>query len=192
MTEPSKTVSFTIPGRVMGKIRWGSKPKTWGSSPEAKRARRYIDQCRTIRAIAWDGRSDTAPLPPYMLGVAVFLNPAKSGPNKGTFGGGGSDYDNIRGAILDALQGCLLCEKKEKGKGKCQCANPRILLLEDSVAWYRGTCEAAEHPYRRWQSRCYLTNDGEPERVCVTFEPDVLAMGREARNMLVAQTRGRG
>lgn len=136
--------TFTIAGRVPGKIRWAH-----GKHKPTAAEKRYRAARDQVRALALKS-CERVRLPiaaPYRLGVAMFLAPVRTGPNAGELprGGGVGDYDNVRGAILDALQTCEWCKRIN-----CKCPKPLRVLVDDSPYHYRGSADCVEHgaPFR--------------------------------------------
>ena len=126
-------VSFTMPGRIPGKIRW-----VHGKHRQTTAEKRYIEARDAVRARVVKALEGTA-LPistPYRVGVAMYLTVGKSGllPK-----GGVADYDNLCGTILDALQTCEWCKKMG-----CECPRPLRVLPDDCPYWYRGHWDVIE------------------------------------------------
>lgn len=148
--------TFTIPGRVVPKIRWGRERWT-------TRTTRYKASCDRIRDFAADAIPSPWPIrQPVRIGVAVFLSPVKSGANKGGLPGNAGDWEGSFGAVADALQ-------KPAAKGL------RPFLAGDDPRYLRGPCDVAIPPEHdgatgyMLPSGVYL-DDGRGERVVVTIQ----------------------
>lgn len=108
--------TFIVPGRIVAKIRFG-RDKSWHRNkrtgeltPGAKRVIKYTESQREIIAACWGAMAkvlDRPALPlafPVRIGVAAYVAPVKSGKNRGKAPATAGDFDNLMGAVMDALQ----------------------------------------------------------------------------------------
>lgn len=117
--------SFTIPGTLTPKIRWG-RAKHGGSKADRDRIARYTSSCDRVRRVARPVIPTPWPLrAPVRLGVAAFYARAESGPRKGLMPANPGDWEGVYGTVADALA---------KGRGL------RPILEDDAPPWVIGPC----------------------------------------------------